>query len=441
MNISRIVTKSILRFLVSLCLIVSLPSACTPVQDFSTPQESPTVESPLLAEQPTGTQQEQVSPPPQPKAFVSTEASSFRVETVVEGLEVPWAIEALPDGSMLITERPGRLRILRGEQLDPQPIPGLPEIAARGEGGLMDVVLHPDFEQNQWLYLSYTIRGEGGDLRTRVSRFRLTEAGLVEPQVIFAGVPGASGNTHFGSRLAFGLDGKLYITLGERGNPAHAQDLQNLNGKTLRLNDDGTVPEDNPFVGRADALPEIFSFGHRNSQGIAVDPRTGLIFQTEHGPTGYDGPRGGDEVNIVEAGRNYGWPEATYSQSGPGLLPPLVLYQEAIAPAGATFYTGDQFPQWQGDFFFSNLRDQSLIRFVVNGLEIAGQEKLLHRQYGRLRDVAQGTDGYLYITTSDNDGYGAGRQGGDRILRLMPTTTTSFNLCGSDSPSACSVYN
>jgi aldose sugar dehydrogenase len=367
----------------------------------------------------------------QSQAFAPTDAKSFKVETVTEGLEVPWSIEFLPDRfsepeatpTMLVTERPGRLRMIRGGKLDPNPIAGLPTITARGEGGLMDLALHPKFSQNRWLYLAYTIEGNGGLLQTRVSRFRLTDKGLTEKLDIFPGIPGTAGNTHFGSRLAFGQDGKLYITLGERGEPKRAQDLKNLNGKTLRLNDNGTVPKDNPYVGRSDARPEIFSFGHRNAQGIAIQPKTGAIFQTEHGPSGYDGRQGGDEVNVVEAGKNYGWPNISYNRQAPGQLPPLLLYQEAISPAGATFYTGKSFPKWQGNFFFANLRGRMLIRVALDGIKVVGQEQLLQQQYGRLRDVKPGPDGFLYITTSDNDGYGDGRAGGDRIIRLVPNSS------------------
>ncbi|WP_310483116.1 PQQ-dependent sugar dehydrogenase [Chamaesiphon sp. VAR_48_metabat_403] len=356
------------------------------------------------------------------QAFTPTDLKSFKVETVTEGLEVPWSIEFLPDRSILVTERPGRLRIIRGGKLDPKPIAGLPTIAVRGEGGLMDLALHPQFSRNKWLYLAYTIEGAGGLLQTRVSRFRLTDTGLTEKLDIFPGVPGTAAGNHFGSRLAFGRDGKLYITLGERGESKRAQDLKDLNGKTLRLNDNGTIPPDNPYVKRTDARPEIFSYGHRNAQGIAIQPKTGAIFQTEHGPSGYDGRQGGDEVNVVEAGKNYGWPNISYNRQAPGQLPPLLLYQDAIAPAGATFYTGKSFPQWQGNFFFANLRGRALIRVALDGIKVIGQEKLLPQKYGRLRDVKEGPDGFLYITTSDNDGYGDGRTGGDRIIRLVPNS-------------------
>jgi aldose sugar dehydrogenase len=397
-----------------LCASAIAISACTPDRQASLARDA---KPPSIAPTPLDRANS-----PQSTAFVPTAAKSFKVETVTEGLEVPWGIEFLPDRSILVTERPGRLRIVRNGKLDPKPIPGLPTVAARGEGGLMDVALHPNFSQNRWLYLAYTIEGDGGLLQTRVSRFRLSDKGLTDKLDIFPGIPGTAGNTHFGSRLVFGRDGKLYITLGERGEPKRAQDLNNLNGKTLRLNDDGTVPKDNPYVGRSDARPEIFSFGHRNSQGIAIQPKTGAIFQTEHGPSGYDGRQGGDEVNVVEAGKNYGWPNISYNRQAPGQLPPLLLYQDAIAPSGATFYTGKSFPQWQGNFFFTNLRGRRLTRVALDGIKVLGQEQLLQQQYGRLRDVKQGPDGFLYITTSDNDGYGEGRSGGDRIIRLVPNS-------------------
>lgn len=427
-TISENFFKFLLRFSSILFLVLFISAACSATKDFTTQEsvslaEKPAIEQPKLQNSLPKTSSplsraELLSPP-----VVLQSPPIFQVETITEELEVPWSIEFLPDGAMLVAERPGRLRMIQDGQLDPQPIPGLPLITAVGEGGLMDIALHPQFEQNQWLYLSYTATSEEGDIRTRVSRFRLTDGELTEPQAIFAGAPSHSAGVHFGSRLAFGLDGKLYITLGERADPSRAQDLQDLNGKTLRLNEDGTIPDDNPFVGRADARPEIFSFGHRNAQGIAVQPGTGSIFQTEHGPSGYDGPRGGEEINLVEKGRNYGWPEISYNQRGPGMLAPLILYNEVLAPAGATFYTGNAFPDWYGDFFFANLRDQSLIRLDFDeSHNIVGQEKLLHRQYGRLRDVVEGPDGFLYVSTSDNDTYGAGRAGGDRIIRLIPNS-------------------
>jgi glucose/arabinose dehydrogenase len=343
----------------------------------------------------------------------------FRVDIVTEGLESPWAITSVPDGRMFILERPGRMRLFKGGQLDSSLIKGVPRVAYEGQGGLLDMALHPQYERNSLVYLAYTVNTEGG-IMTRVARFRDTPRGLTEPKVIFPGVLGSDKAKHFGSRLRFGIDGKLYITLGERGEGGRAQDLMDLNGKTLRLNDDGTIPSDNPFVGRADARSEIFSYGHRNSQGMAIQPGTGLIFQTEHGPSWNDAPGGGDEVNIVEAGKNYGWPVIHHLATKEGMISPLLEYTPAVAPAGAMFYTGHAFPSWKGNLFFTTLVGRSLFRIELDGGNVLGQEVLLRDQYGRLRDVAQGPDGLIYVITSDTDAYGPGREGGDRLLRLIP---------------------
>ena len=348
---------------------------------------------------------------------------TWRVETVVEGLESPWAVAPLPDGRLLITERPGRLRVVTEDKLEAEPVPGVPEVSYRGkagQGGLLDIALHPDFVENARLYLAYTASTEKGEM-TQVASFRFTPEGLTDAKVVFGGVPGGKKSKHFGCRLAFGRDGKLYITLGERGEPKRAQDLTDLNGKTLRLNDDGTVPDDNPFVGRKDARPEIFSCGHRNAQGLAVQPETGLLWQTEHGPSWRDAPGGGDEINIVEAGRNYGWPVIHHRQTREDMVSPLVEYTPAIAPAGCTFASGKAFRDWQGDFFFTTLMGRSLVRLSVSGRHVYKEEVLIQDDFGRLRDVAEDPDGFLYVITSDTDAYGPGRQGGDRLLRIVPT--------------------
>jgi len=343
----------------------------------------------------------------------------FRVETLAEGLESPWAITLMPDGRMLILERPGRMRLFRDGKLDSAPIKGVPRVVYEGQGGLLDMALHPQYDRNQFVYLAYTVNTEGG-IMTRVARFRETPEGLTDPKVIFPGVLGSDKAKHFGSRLRFGADEKLYITLGERGEGRRAQDLMDLNGKTLRLNDDGSIPADNPFAGRRDVRPEIFSYGHRNSQGMAIQPGTGLIFQTEHGPSWNDAPGGGDEVNIVEAGKNYGWPVIHHRETKEGMVSPLLEYTPAIAPAGAMFYTGQAFPSWKGSLFFTALVGRGLVRVELDGRSVLSQEVLLRDQYGRLRDVAQGPDGLIYVITSDTDAYGPGREGGDRLLRLIP---------------------
>jgi glucose/arabinose dehydrogenase len=343
----------------------------------------------------------------------------FRVETLTEGLESPWAVVPAPDGRIFITERPGRLRIFENGKLQPEPVAGVPRVHYQGQGGLLDMVLHPDFAENRRLYLAYTVNTEGGAM-TRISRFRETPEGLTEPEVIFPGVLGSQRAKHFGCRMVFGTDGRLYFTLGERGEGRRSQDLMDLNGKTLRLTEDGAVPPDNPFVGRSDARPEIFTYGNRNSQGMAVQPETGYIFQTEHGPSWNDAPGGGDEVNVMVPGGNYGWPVVHHRETREGMISPLLEYTPAIAPAGAAFYTGDRIPRWKHNFFFTNLVGRMLVRVVLDGAEVKGQEFLLEDDYGRLRDVATGPEGGLLVLTSDTDAYGPGRAGGDRLLRIVP---------------------
>ncbi len=356
---------------------------------------------------------------PQDVPFLESSSGLFEVEIVAEGLESPWAVVPLPEGNLFITERPGRLRVIEGGVLREAPVPGVPEVAYRGQGGLLDMTLHPEYTDNRWVYLAYTADTDRG-MMTRVARFEDTAEGLKNMQVVFAGFPGGDAPKHFGCRIRFGADRKLYVTLGERGQGRRAQDLMDLNGKTLRLNDDGTAPADNPFVGREDARPELFTYGNRNSQGMAVHPVTGWIFQTEHGPSWSDAPGGGDEVNLMVAGGNYGWPLVHHRKTLAGVIPPLVEYTPAIAPAGCTFYTGERFPEWDGDFFFANLAGKKLVRLKFEGPNVVGQEFLLEGAYGRLRDVTQGADGMLYILTSDTDAYGPGRAGGDRLIRLAP---------------------
>jgi glucose/arabinose dehydrogenase len=351
--------------------------------------------------------------------FLESTSDTFRVDVVSEGLESPWAVVPASRDRLFITERPGRLRVVEQGRLLPESVSGVPRVAYQGQGGLLDVALHPDYAANRMIYLAYTVETDRG-LVTRVTRFEETAQGLEKPLVIFPGVPGSQKAKHFGCRIRFGVDRKLYITLGERGEGWRAQNLMDLNGKTLRLNDAGSIPDDNPFVGRKDARPEVFSWGHRNSQGMAIHPETGLILQTEHGPSWDDAPGGGDEVNLITAGSNYGWPLVHHREKLGGTASPLVEYTPAIAPAGCTFYLGGAFPAWKGDFFFVNLKGKRLVRLKMDGIRPVGQEHLLKGSFGRLRDVAQGSDGYLYVITSDTDAYGPGRAGGDRLLRLRP---------------------
>lgn len=343
-------------------------------------------------------------------------AVKFRIETVVGGLEVPWSIVWAPDGRMIFTERAGRVRVFQNGRLRPQPLFVVPDVQSRGEAGLMSLALHPQFASNHWLYLSYVYIGDGQ--RVRVVRYKETDAGLVDPKVIIENIPAAP--AHAGCRLRFGPDGKLYITTGDATDRELAQQLDSLVGKTLRLNDDGTVPADNPFVGRANTRPEIWTYGHRNGQGIDFQPGTNLCLETEHGPSGFDGPGGGDEVNILEKGKNYGWPLVHHTETRAGLEPPLLEYTPACAPGSGMFYRGNAFPQFKGNFFFGCLRGTRLIRVVLDRRRVASQENLLSGQYGRIRDVAEGPDGNLYFSTSNRDGRGSPANDDDRIIRLTP---------------------
>ncbi|HEX7330690.1 MAG TPA: PQQ-dependent sugar dehydrogenase [Pyrinomonadaceae bacterium] len=340
---------------------------------------------------------------------------SFKVEKVAGGLEVPWSIVWAPDGRMIFTERPGRVRVMEKGALNPKPLLTLTDVESTGEAGLMSLALHPQFSSNHFLYLSYAYTS--GGLRVRVVRYRDAPEGLVDRKVIIEDLPAA--RAHAGCRIRFGPDGKLYITTGDATNRNLAQQLDSLAGKTLRLNDDGTVPQDNPFLGRQNARPEIWSLGHRNAQGLDFQPGTNLMFQTEHGPSGFDGPGGGDEVNIVEKGKNYGWPTIHHTQTASGLESPLLEYTPACAPGSGAFYRGSALPQFKGNFFFGCLRGERMIRVVLDGRRVVTQENLL-QNYGRIREVAEGPDGYLYFSTSNRDGRGKPAEDDDRILRLVP---------------------
>jgi glucose/arabinose dehydrogenase len=356
------------------------------------------------AQKPAGEQQKQGS-------------VSFRVETVIPNLEVPWSIVWAPDGRMLFTERIGRVRVYENGKLRPQPLFTVPDVEQTGESGLMSIALHPQFASNHLLYLSYAFKADDGQ-RVRVVRYRETPTGFTEPVLIVDNLPAAQ--YHAGCRLRFGPDNKLYITTGDATKRELAQRLDSLAGKVLRVNDDGTVPADNPFVGKSNVRPEIWSYGHRNSQGIDWQPGSNLLFETEHGPSGFDGPGGGDEVNIIEKGKNYGWPTIHHTQTGPGMESPLLEYTPACAPASGMFYRGSAFPEFRGNFFFGCLVGKRIIRVVLDGRRVVTQENLLEGKYGRIRDVAEGPDGYMYFSTSNKDGRGTPAADDDRIIRLVP---------------------
>ncbi len=336
---------------------------------------------------------------------ITTQEHAFRIVRWVEGLEHPWGLAFLPDGRMLVTERPGRLRIVgRDGKLHPQAVSGLPQIAVHGQGGLMDVALHPRYAENNLVYLSYAARGEGG-VGTEVARGRLTGSRLENVQVVFRQQPKGSSGNHFGSRLVFDRDGFLYITLGDRGEQERAQKFDDHAGSVIRLHDDGRVPKDNPFVGKPDWKPEKYTLGNRNIQGAALHPQSGLLWTHEHGP------QGGDEINVIRAGVNYGWPVITYGVNygigtkigegthKPGMAQPLHYWVPSIAPSGMAFYAGDRFPRWRGDLFVGALRDQMLVRLRLDGEKVVTEERMLRNTLGRIRDVRNGPDGLLYLLT------------------------------------------
>lgn len=349
--------------------------------------------------------------------YRSQDGTKFRTETVASGLEVPWAFAWLPSRDMLFTERPGRVRIVEKGKLRAEPVFVVPDVEPSSESGLMDISLHPAFASNGFVYLAYAYNADGKHVK--VVRYKYVGGKFTAPTPIIEKIPGSP--NHAGTRCRFGPDGKLYVTTGDSTDWELAQDNNSLAGKTLRLNDDGTVPKDNPFVGKAGYRPEIWTTGHRNAQGLAWQPGTGLMFQTEHGPSGFEGRGGGaDEVNIVERGKNYGWPTIWGTKTQAGLEPPLLEYSPSCAPASGAFYNGDKFAAFKGNFFFGCLRGARIIRVVLDGRKVIRQENLLEGAFGRIRDVEQGPDGFIYFSTSNRDGRGSAAKDDDRIMRLIP---------------------
>jgi aldose sugar dehydrogenase len=340
---------------------------------------------------------------------IRTEEHAFRVVRVVQGLEHPWSVAFLPDGRMLVTERPGRLRIISNGKLDPQPIGGLPEVTPHGQGGLHDVVLHPQFAANSLVYLAYAARGADG-VGTELARGELKGNRLENLRVIFRQHPKGTRGQHFGGRIVFDRSGFVYLTLGDRGEMDRAQRPDDHAGSVIRLHDDGRVPGDNPFVTRPAWKPEKFTFGNRNMQGAALHPQTGVLWTHEHGP------QGGDEVNVMRAGANYGWPVITYGVQyvigtkigegthKPGMAQPVHYWVPSIAPSGMAFYTGDRFPRWKGDLFVGALRDRMLVRLKLDGEKVVKEERMLQGVLGRIRDVRSAPDGFLYVLTDESQG-------------------------------------
>ena len=344
---------------------------------------------------------------------VRTQQEDYRVVSVVEGLEVPWSMAWLPNGDMLVTERPGRLRIVRDGELDPTPITGTPQVRAQGQGGLLEVAVHPNFADNQFIYLTFSKpNADGSEGTTALIRARLDGGSLVDVEEIYEATAWSTRNGHFGSRLAFDGQGHLFMTVGDRqappqeGQDAHpAQDLADSQGSMIRLNEDGTIPSDNPFVNTPGAAPEIWSYGHRSPQGFAIHPETGDLWETEHGP------QGGDELNLILGGSNYGWPVIGYgvnygpgiplhqSQEQEGMEQPKHFWVPSIATSGLMIYVGDRFPEWSGDFFAGGLGGQQIARLEMDGQTVVAEETILSGF--RVRDIRQGPDGYIYVANED----------------------------------------
>jgi aldose sugar dehydrogenase len=355
---------------------------------------------------------------------VETEAVNIQVTSVVDGLQSPWALEPMPDGRWLVTEKPGQLRIIDADGSLSEPITGTPEVDARGQGGLLDVALDPDFAENRTLFLTFAEAGEGGENGTAVYRAVLSEdeTSLTDGQVIFQQQPKVASTAHYGSRLVFDGEGHLFVTLGERSDAqfrTQAQDLDSHLGKIIRINLDGSVPDDNPFVDQDGALPEIWSYGHRNPQGAAINPATGVLWDNEHGP------RGGDEINIIEPGANYGWPLVSHGdeysgapinedqETMEGVVDPIHHWvPTSMAPSGMLFYEGDGISEWNGDLFIGALAQTYLSRLTVEGDTVTGEERLLEDLGYRIRDVAQGDDRMIYVVTDDDSN--------GQVLRIAP---------------------
>ena len=338
----------------------------------------------------------------------TSQRHTYRVVTVAGGLEHPWGMAFLPDGGVLVTERAGRLRLVREGRVDPRPIAGVPSVVARGQGGLLDVALHPSYASNRLVYLSYSKPGPEG-ATTAVVRGRLEGHALTDIEEVFEARAWSGGGQHFGSRLVFDGNGHLFISVGERGRMQNAQDLMNHAGAIIRLHEDGRIPSDNPFVGREDALPEIWAYGVRSPQGLTLHPGTGELWESEHGP------RGGDEVNVILPGANYGWPEITYGinyngrpitdlTEKAGMEQPVHYWVPSIATSGIAVYTGDRLPAWQGDVFVGGMAGRQLARLRFDGHRRIEVEALLTEYGRRIRDVRNGPDGYLYLLTDEDEG-------------------------------------
>lgn len=362
------------------------------------------------------------TPKPAAETVVQSEVQAFKLETVVDGVKFPWSIAFLPDGRMLVSEKAGQLRIVEHGKLSPTPISGTPAVWTKGQGGLLDVAVHPDYAKNGWIYLAYSDPGADDSAMTAVVRGKLRDGAFVDQQQVFkapADLYVSGTQVHFGSRLVFDGKGHLYFSIGERGRGPNAQELSRPNGKVHRVNEDGTIPKDNPFVKKAGALPSIFSYGNRNPQGLAQHPTTGDLWEVEHGP------RGGDELNLIQAGKNYGWPVITYGMNYDGtpmtdktalkgMQQPLAQWTPSIAVCPIDFYRGDKFPQWKHQLFLGALAGQELRRIVITNRRVMHQE-VLFQGVGRVRDVVSAPDGYIYVAFNEPD----------RIARIVPAAAAA----------------
>jgi glucose/arabinose dehydrogenase len=339
--------------------------------------------------------------------FTAADGTRFGVQTLATGLQIPWALAFTPDGRLFITERPGRVRVYQNGQLLAEPALTLSDVFTHGESGFLGIGVHPAFSTNRLVYLTYTAITSGGPV-LRLMRFREVDNRFGEGVVLLDDVPAA--NIHNGSRVKFGSNGLLYVSLGDAAEPSVAQDVASLNGKFLRLNDDGTSAAGNRF-----ASP-VYTFGHRNPQGMDWHPVSGDLWATEHGQTG------NDEVNVIESGVNYGWPAIEGNQTRPDMVTPVVFYNPAVAPSGAAFYRGSAIPAFRNQLFVATLRGLALLRLTIDGRRVTAQERLIENRYGRLRDVVSGPDGYLYVCTSNRDGRTSPVAEDDRLLRIVPVS-------------------
>lgn len=351
---------------------------------------------------------------PTPKEnVIESEKLNYRIDTLTTSLQNPWGLTFLPNNDLLVTERDGEIRIIRDGKLLDYKINGLPEVFVKGQGGLFEIQLHPNYKSNGWLYISYAAPGNGGG-NTAIMRAKLGGFNLINKQVIFQATPFLKGGNHFGGRMEFDKEGYLYLSVGERGKRENAQTLSNHSGKIFRLNDDGSIPKDNPFVKTSGAKGEIYTYGNRNPQGMAIHPTTGEIWTHEHGPMG------GDEINIVKSGLNYGWPEVTYGKnyngstitditSKEGITHPLHYWVPSIAPCGMSFVDSEQYPSWKGNLLVGSLKFQYVARLELDGNKITHEERIVEN-LGRVRAITQGPDGYIYVST----------EGPGMVVRLIP---------------------